>query len=109
MSAASQPDQNGLAEGFVPFPSDRAAEYRRAGYWTGRRLDSLLSDGAKKWPQRTAIIDPTSSYSFGELNVVADRVATGLLRLGIKPGDRVLLQLPNTCQFAVTFFGLLRA
>lgn len=109
MSAASPPEQNRLAEGFVPFPADRANEYRRAGYWVGRPLDSLLTDAAKKWPQRTAIIDATSSYSFGELSVVADRVATGLLRMGISPGDRVLLQLPNTCQFAVTLFGVLRA
>lgn len=109
MSAASPHEQDGLAAGFVPFPADRAAEYRRAGYWTGRPLDSLLTDAAKNWPQRTAIIDASSSYSFGELSLVADRVATGLRRSGINPGDRVLLQLPNTCQFAVTLFGVLRA
>lgn len=109
MSAASPPDQNGLAAGFVPYPADRIAEYRQAGYWTGRRLDAVLTDAAKTWPRRPAIIDATSSYSFAELSVIADKIATGLLDLGIKPGDRVLFQMPNTCQFAVALFGLLRA
>lgn len=98
-----------LVRGFVPFPADRADEYRRAGYWTGRTLDSILQDAAAAWPQRPAIVDADGSYSFGELLAAADRVAAGLANLGIVAGDRVLLQLPNSCQFAVTFFGLLRA
>ena len=36
-------------------------------------------------------------------------MAAGLADLGIAAGDRVLLQLPNSCQFAVALFGLLRA
>ncbi|MGA8546804.1 MAG: hypothetical protein WB785_16300, partial [Mycobacterium sp.] len=27
--------------GFVPFPADRAAQYRAAGSWTGRTVDSI--------------------------------------------------------------------
>jgi mycobactin salicyl-AMP ligase len=98
-----------LVNGFVPFPTDRADEYRRAGYWTGRALDSILRDAAASWPQRTAVIDANRSYSFAELDAVADRIAAALADLGIAAGDRVLLQLPNSCQFAVAVFGLLRA
>ncbi|MHA7649286.1 (2,3-dihydroxybenzoyl)adenylate synthase [Mycobacterium sp. ML4] len=100
---------NGLEEGFVPFPADRAQTYRRAGYWTGRPLDSILGDAAAQWPQRPAIIDGERTYSFAELDAEADRIATALTDLGINPGDRVLLQLPNCCQFAVALFALLRA
>ncbi|WP_199255568.1 (2,3-dihydroxybenzoyl)adenylate synthase [Mycolicibacterium mengxianglii] len=107
---AGEPDHYpDLARGFVPFPADRAELYRHAGYWTGRPLDSLLRDGAANWPQRTAIIDPAGSYTFAELDAAADRIAAGLAHLGVVPGDRMLLQLPNTCQFAVALFGLLRA
>ena len=35
--------------------------------------------------------------------------AAGLAELGIASGDRVLLQLPNGCEFAVALFALLRA
>ncbi|MGB3285801.1 MULTISPECIES: (2,3-dihydroxybenzoyl)adenylate synthase [Mycobacteriaceae] len=99
----------GLFAGFTPFPADRAAEYRQAGYWTGRPLDSILTEAASNWPQRPAVIDAGRSYSFAELDSAADRFAAGLARLGIAAGDRVLLQLPNSTQFALAFFGVLRA
>jgi mycobactin salicyl-AMP ligase len=98
-----------LNDGFVAFPADRAATYRQAGYWTGAPLDSILSNGAAKWPDVTAIVDSQRSYTFAELDAVADRVAARLTALGLQAGDRVLLQLPNTTGFAVAFFGLLRA
>jgi mycobactin salicyl-AMP ligase len=106
----TQPSASGL-EGFVPFPADRAASYRAAGYWTGRTLDTILTDAARRWPDKIAVIDAPADggLSYAGLHERANRVATGLRRLGIAPGDRVLLQLPNGCQFAVALFGLLRA
>lgn len=98
-----------LAHGFVPFPADRAEEYRRAGYWTDRRLDSILTAAAAAWPDRNAVIDADVTYTFAELDARADRIAAALADRGIAAGDRVLLQLPNTCEFAVALFGLLRA
>ncbi len=98
--------------GFAPFPADRAARYRSAGYWTGRTLDSILSDAAQRWPERVAVIDAAArapGLTFEELHEHADRAAAGLSALGIAAGDRVLLQLPNTPEFAVALFGLLRA
>lgn len=101
----------GVLDGFVPFPQDRAATYRAAGYWTGRTVDSILTDAARRWPDRTAVLDAQggAGLSYADLNDQANRAATGLRALGVAPGDRVLLQLPNTCQFAVALFGLLRA
>ncbi len=109
MSTVFEPRQSDLTTGFVPFPADRADIYRKAGYWTGRPLDSILTDGAAKWPDRVAVIDPDVSYTFADLNARADRIAAAVIDSGIAPGDRVLLQLPNSCEFAVALFGLLRA
>ena len=101
--------------GFVPFPPDRATRYRAAGYWTGRTVDSMLSDAAQRWPDRVAVLDadtalgPPQRLSFAQLDERADHAAAGLAALGIAPGDRVLLQLPNGCEFAVALFALLRA
>ncbi len=95
-------------EGFVPFPADRAARYRAVGYWTGRPLDSMLSDAARRRPTHVGVIDADSALTFAQLDQRADRAAAGLAALGIAAGDRVLLQLPNGCEFAVALFGLLR-
>ncbi|MGV0627614.1 (2,3-dihydroxybenzoyl)adenylate synthase [Mycolicibacter minnesotensis] len=104
-----RPEHTGLSTGFVPYSAARAAEYRRAGYWTGRTVHSILTEAANTWPQRPGVVDPTRSYSFAELDSAADQFAAGLARLGIAAGDRVLLQLPNSSHFALAFFGVLRA
>jgi mycobactin salicyl-AMP ligase len=95
--------------GFVPFPVERAQRYRQTGLWTGRTVDSLLRDAAGRWPQRTAVADSADRLSFGDLDRCADRVAAALRHRGIRRGDRMLLQLPNTSRFPLAFFGLLRA
>ncbi|MGZ4584252.1 MAG: (2,3-dihydroxybenzoyl)adenylate synthase [Mycobacterium sp.] len=109
--ALDTPPQLAGLEGFVPFPADRAAAYRAAGYWSGRTLDTILSDAAQNWPDRVAVIDAISDagLTYADLDAQADRAAAGLRELGIAAGDRVLLQLPNGCRFAVALFALLRA
>ncbi|BBZ59818.1 (2,3-dihydroxybenzoyl)adenylate synthase [Mycolicibacterium monacense] len=109
MSTGFQHVHSDLTDGFVPFPEDRAEQYRRAGYWTGRPLESLLLDAAHRRPDHPAVVDVDGSLTFAELTARADTVAAALAGLGIRPGDRVLLQLPNSVRFAVAFFGLLRA
>lgn len=93
---------------FIPFPPDRAAVYRTSGYWTGRPLDGILRSAAARWPGRAAVVDDMTRLTYADLDHRADAAATGLLALGITKGDSVLVQLPNSCQFAVALFGLLR-
>ena len=109
LPADSATRPNDLTTGFVPFPADRAEQYRQAGYWTGDPLDSILRDAAAAWPDRMAVIDPEVSYTFAELDARVDRIAAALTDRGIAPGDRMLLQLPNTCDFAAAVFGVLRS
>ncbi|WP_319435930.1 (2,3-dihydroxybenzoyl)adenylate synthase [Mycobacterium sp. RTGN5] len=95
--------------GFTPYPPDRAAVYREAGYWTGQPLDEILRTAAARWPDHPAVVDDRDSLTYAELDQRADAAAAGLRTVGIGDGQVVLLQLPNSCQFAVALFGLLRA
>lgn len=99
----------GHREGYVPFPEAAAQQYRAAGYWTGRTLGDLLRDTARIQPQRPAVLSDAGAQSYAELDAAADRMAHGLLALGINPGDRVIVQLPNIPEFATALFGVLRA
>ncbi len=99
----------GHREGYVPFPEAAAQEYRTAGYWTGRTLGDLLRDTARTQPQRPAVLSDAGAQTYAELDAAADRMAHGLLALGINPGDRVIVQLPNIPEFATALFGALRA
>ncbi|MFC4377213.1 (2,3-dihydroxybenzoyl)adenylate synthase [Nocardia halotolerans] len=99
----------GHREGYVPFPNDAAEQYRSAGYWSGRALGDLLRDSARSQPQRPAVLSDAAVQSYADLDAAADRLARGLLALGISPGDRVIVQLPNIPEFATALFALLRA
>ncbi len=72
-------------------------------------LHELLRRTAKMHPDWTAIVFYGKRISYAELDELADRFAAGLRGLGVKPGDRVSLRLPNTPHFVVAFFGALRA
>ncbi|MBX8692423.1 AMP-binding protein [Mycobacterium sp. 20091114027_K0903767] len=109
MTTGFDREQDELANGFTPFPEDRAEVYRRAGYWQGKALDSILRDAAQRWPDKPAVVDAAGAHTFAELDALADRIGAALAARGIVPGDRMLVQLPNTREFAVATFGLLRA
>ncbi|WP_326598999.1 AMP-binding protein [Streptomyces sp. NBC_01803] len=71
-------------------------------------LYSLLDDAARAYGGRTALVFFGRRVSYGALRRAVDRFAAGLRDLGVSPGDRVALVLPNCPQFVVTFFAALR-
>ena len=94
--------------GVTPFPPEFAARYRARGYWADRPLIAHFLDAFNQFADRVAVIDDTGSYTYAELAEASQRVALNLLDLGLRPSDRVVLQLPNTRFFASLYFGLQR-
>jgi len=74
-----------------------------------RNLADLVGRAAGDKPGKTALIDGERSLTWGELNEAVDRFAVGILARSLQPGDRVGLLLPNSIEFAVAYFGVLRA
>jgi long-chain acyl-CoA synthetase len=72
-------------------------------------VHELLRRTAKAHPDWTAITFYGKRIAYREFDELADRFAAGLHRIGVKPGDRVSLLLPNTPHFLIAFFGVLRA
>lgn len=96
-------------EKFTMWPKDDAERYRRAGLWKGIPLGTALTAVAGKHPNATAGVDRYRRISHGQLRAEADKVAHGLLALGVHPGDRVVVQLPNVVEFLTVTVGMLRA
>src|SRR4029453_7463453 len=72
-------------------------------------LTSNLLDSVGAHPDRVALRLGDATTTYRELDEDSARVA-GLLRdRGIKPGDRVGVMLPNTPEFALVYYGVLRA
>jgi long-chain acyl-CoA synthetase len=71
-------------------------------------LGEMLRQTAKKHPQRTAIIFKGARLHYAELDRAVDLFAAALQELGVKPGDRVAIQLPNCPQFVIAYYATLR-
>jgi 2,3-dihydroxybenzoate-AMP ligase len=98
-----------MLDGFVPWPDHLAEDYRRRGLWLGTPLGDLLHDSCERHADRVAVVCDDERMTYAELSRRADRLAGGLLRLGFRPLDRVVVQLPNIPEFVVVVFALLRA
>jgi 2,3-dihydroxybenzoate-AMP ligase len=98
-----------ISEGTVPWPKPDADRYTAAGYWTGRPLGDLLRDSAERTPDTTALVDGELRLTYAELTDRADALAARLLDLGLAPGDRIVVQLPNSWEFTVLTWACLRA
>jgi long-chain acyl-CoA synthetase len=72
-------------------------------------LAVILSETARRSPDKTVTILGDSRMSYGELDELSGRLAAGLAASGIGPGDVVALQLPNIPQFLIAYFGILKA
>ncbi len=71
-------------------------------------LWTLIADIADETPQAPAIVHGDRVLSFAELVALATRAAQGLADLGVGPGDRIALWLPNTPAYPVLLFACAR-
>ncbi|HWT81131.1 MAG TPA: AMP-binding protein, partial [Candidatus Methylomirabilis sp.] len=72
-------------------------------------LLDMLARSAGRFPERPALVFREHQLSYMRLQAEADRVG-GLLRgLGVQPGGRIVLMLPNGPEFAIGYFGILAA
>lgn len=67
-----------------------------------------LERGHLLFPHKVALIFEEKSFTYQQLDRLAGRVANGLRGLGIKPGDRVALFLPNIPEFIISYLGILK-
>lgn len=72
-------------------------------------LFHFLEESAKKYPDKPCTIFKGAKISFREMNELSDRLAGALAAMGVKKGDRVGLFMPNTPQFVMAYFGILKA
>ncbi|WP_422755984.1 (2,3-dihydroxybenzoyl)adenylate synthase [Micromonospora sp. WMMD708] len=88
-------------DGTVPWPPELVARYTERGYWTHRPLGAYLYAAADADPAKTCLVDGPVRLTFAELTARADGAAERLRELGIRPDDRVVVQLPNCWEFVV--------
>ena len=71
-------------------------------------LASNLERAAFFFPDRPAIRQGDLGMTYAQLNQQANQAATGLITMGIKPGDYIGLCAPNSADWMVFYFGVLK-
>ena len=88
------------------FPKALADRYRALGYWRGETFPAFIRKRATAHPDRIAVVGGDQRWTYGELLGRAEAAAAGFLGLGLRPGDRVVVQIPNIPEFLSVVFGL---
>jgi long-chain acyl-CoA synthetase len=66
-------------------------------------------NSAERFPDKVALICDGHRLTYAQIEEQANRVANGLLKLGIQRGDRVVVWLPNSAETVIAIFGILKA
>lgn len=90
------------------YQPDQVKSYYDAGLWQSKSFYGLLDERAQAHGDRRFVFDSTTSLTYADYREQALRLAVGLKRKGIEPGDRVAVQLPNWTEFPVIAAALSR-
>ena len=88
--------------------AERVARHTSAGYWRDHTITDFLDEHAAATPDKVAFIDSRRRVTYAELRELTDQAASGLLDLGVGPGDVVSFELPNWIEWIVVHYAASR-
>ncbi|POP77819.1 syringopeptin non-ribosomal peptide synthetase SypA [Pseudomonas syringae pv. syringae] len=71
-------------------------------------VHALFEAQAQRTPEAAAVAHDTTTLSYHELNLQANRLAAKLLELGVQPGDSVALLLPRSIDLVLSQLAVLK-
>lgn len=71
-------------------------------------LGDLLEQAAARHPAAAALDFMGRRWTYAQVEDLSARCSAALQRMGVQPGDRVCLCLPNTPYFVIAYFAVLR-
>jgi acyl-CoA synthetase len=93
----------------APLPGWLQSRYRRSGLWCDATLGEILLDGLGRCPdQQVRIWSKRGGHeaTFASLETMSRRIATGLMKCGVRPDSRVVLWLPNGLEAVAAFVAV---
>ena len=95
-----------MLKGCVPWPAEFARRYVEAGLWEGITVAEMVERPARRRPQKVAIVHGDMRITYEEMIRSAKGLAHELVRLGLQPQDRAVVQLPNCPEFVSLYLAL---
>ena len=97
-----------MLEGFVPFPEEFAKRYKEKGYWVGKTLGEEFDEAVAKYGNSVALACNGEYVTYRELGRRATRLALHFVDKGLRPYDKMIMQLPNELEFAYVYFAAVK-
>lgn len=69
-------------------------------------MGEILPEAARRFGDKASLVVESESLSFSELETMSNRVANGLVSVGVLPGDRVTLYGPNCWEWIVAYYAI---
>ena len=76
---------------------------------TALLVDDFLDGSAARFPDKVALVCGDRRLTYAELGAASAVLAGQLQALGVRRGDRVVMQLQNCVEAVVSVFGILKA
>lgn len=95
--------------GVVYQSDDALRRYVDAGILTDETLASAFTAVVRRFPDRTALAELDWSCTYAELDILSDRAAAALLRLGLEPLNRVIFQMTNSKEMVISVIACFKA
>ncbi len=93
-------------EGFTEYAREDREKYDKRRWWLGMTWGDLFDKATDIYPDKIGLVDGVGRWTYAALREKVDRLAISLMKLGIKPGDWVLLQFPNWHEYVLAFFAM---
>lgn len=97
---------------------EQIQQYTSQGYWGSETLIDLFLRNVRQNPQVVALVDPPNRaeftsgdvkrWTYTELATATDRLAAGMLKLGLGKDDIIMMQLPNIAELVVVYLAAAR-
>ncbi len=97
---------------------DRIRDYQAKGWWDDQTLSDLFAKAMELSPDNLALADPPNRanlvsgpvkrLTFSEIDAAVDRIGNWLFEAGLREGDIVLVQMPNTVEIVLVYLAAAR-
>lgn len=89
-------------------PEDKR-RHLESGAWLPQTAGDSLRDAAIEVAKKPAVIAEDGTYNFEDLDTLSESAAAGLIKAGLRPGDRAIFQIGSAKEIFVALFGCFKA
>jgi len=77
--------------------------------WFNKTVIDVLDESVERYSLKVALIFKNHEWTYEELNHQVNKLAKGLVKLGIKKGDHISIWLPNSFEWVICNFATIKA